>query len=277
MPLPRILLLRAGLLALTAVLSCAAQQPPAPIQDNSFLIEEAYNQEPGVIQHISTFTRLWASRDWAYTFTEEWPVPGHAKHQLSATFSVLEPGAIPSEAGAGDTLLNYRYQLHGDGESRLAVAPRLSLIVPSGRASRGRGFGGVGVQANLPASMVVTRRLVTHWNLGATLIPSAENASGDRARLAGYNLGQSVVWLAHPRFNVLMETLWTVSQAVSGPGQTVAVRSLLLSPGIRWSHNLKSGLQIVPGIGVPIGAGPSAGERGVLLYLSFEHPFRGAR
>jgi len=27
-----------------------------PIQDNSFLIEEAYNQESGVVQHISTFS-----------------------------------------------------------------------------------------------------------------------------------------------------------------------------------------------------------------------------
>ena len=29
--------------------------PPPPIQDNSFLIEEAYNQEKGVIQHIQTY------------------------------------------------------------------------------------------------------------------------------------------------------------------------------------------------------------------------------
>src|SRR5438270_5427206 len=28
-------------------------QVSAPIQDNSFLIEEAYNQTPGVVQHIS--------------------------------------------------------------------------------------------------------------------------------------------------------------------------------------------------------------------------------
>ena len=27
---------------------------------------------------------------------------------------------------------------------------------------------------------------------------------------------------------------------------------------------------------MPIGVGPSAGERGVFFYLSFEHPFRGA-
>jgi len=30
----------------------------------------------------------------------------------------------------------------------------------------------------------------------------------------------------------------------------------------------------VPGIAFPIGVGPSAGDDAVLLYLSFEHPFR---
>jgi hypothetical protein len=36
--------------------------------------------------------------------------------------------------------------------------------------------------------------------------------------------------------------------------------------------NFESGLQVVPGIGVPIGVGPSGGEYGVFLYLSLEHP-----
>jgi len=56
--------------------------------------------------------------------------------------------------------------------------------------------------------------------------------------------------------------------------QTQWTNSLLHSPGIRWSYNFMNGLQIVPGVGVPLGVGPSAGERAILLYLSFEHPFR---
>lgn len=44
------------------------------IQDNSFLIEEAYNQEPGVVQHIQLFQYLKKSKEWLYTFTQEWPV-----------------------------------------------------------------------------------------------------------------------------------------------------------------------------------------------------------
>jgi hypothetical protein len=33
-------------------------------------------------------------------------------------------------------------------------------------------------------------------------------------------------------------------------------------------------MQIVPGIAVPLGIGPSDGERSIFLYLSIEHPFR---
>jgi hypothetical protein len=47
----------------------------------------------------------------------------------------------------------------------------------------------------------------------------------------------------------------------------------VISPGVRGAINFTSGLQIVPGIAIPIGAGPSHGERGVFFYLSFEHPF----
>jgi hypothetical protein len=49
-------------------------------------------------------------------------------------------------------------------------------------------------------------------------------------------------------------------------------KSFFINPGMRFAVNCKSGLQIVPGICFPIGVGPSKGEYGVLLYLSFEHP-----
>ena len=247
-----------------------------PIQDNSFLIEEAYNQEFGVVQHINTFTRSWSTRDWIYTFTQEWPVPGLA-HQLSYTLSYVDNVSGPQSRGIGDAAINYRYQLVGSGETRLAIAPRFTLLLPTGSARFGRGFGGTGIQANIPLSWVVSKCLVTHWNLGATIVPSARNEVGAHASTAGYNLGQSFVWLARPHFNVLFETLWTGSESVVATDRTQRSHDLLLSPGIRWAHNFANGLQIVPGIGIPIGVGPSAGEKGIFLYLSFEHPFRELR
>jgi len=274
---------RCSALVLAAIVllsvSSPGQQDPAPtaapgIQDNSFLVEEAYNQNFGVVQHISSFTRSFESKDWNYTFTQEWPVPG-VRHQLSYTLVALHAGAFPdSGAGIGDIFLNYRYQLVGNGDTRVAFSPRLSVIFPTGDAIVGRGSGSFGLQTNLPLSVVVNKKLVTHWNMGATFIPNAEVTSIRRAGTAGYNFGQSFIWLARSRFNVMLETVFVRSQVVVASNRTGWTSSLFLSPGIRWAYNFKNGLQIVPGIGVPLGVGPSAGERAILLYLSFEHPFR---
>lgn len=261
--------------------SLFAQQLPSAIkagnvviQDNSFLIEEAYNQEPAVIQDISTFMRRAVSHDWSYSFTQEWPING-IKNQFSYTLIAAHSGAYPgSGAGAGDVAFNYRYQLVGSGETKVAVTPRLTLLLPSGDSHSGRGFGSVGLQTNTAASLVLHPKLVTHLNAGATWVPRDKNGQGQQASAAGYNLGQSFIWLAHPRFNVMLETVYNDMETVSAPGKTDRVKDLLISPGIRWAYNFKSGLQIVPGVAVPIGAGPTAGEKGILLYLSFEHPLR---
>ena len=85
------------------------------------------------------------------------------------------------------------------------------------------------------------------------------------------------MWLVRPRLNLLFEAVWGRTDQVDsgrGPGHTSATESLTLSPGVRLAFDLPSGLQIVPGLAVPIGVGPSSGDRGVFLYLSLEHPFR---
>ena len=248
------------------------QAAPPSISDNSFLVEEAYNQEPGVVQHISAFQLFRGADAWAYSFTQEWPLFGRT-HQLSFTLPIhrIHDGASVA-TGLGDVAVNYRFQV--TEAERLSVAPRLSLLLPTGRAKSDLGAGTLGVQVNVPASVVVASKVVTHWNAGGTITPSAKNAVGDKATTIAYNLGASLVWLARPTFNALLEIVWTREEAVTGPGRSAASDGLSISPGIRWAYNFSSGLQIVPGIAFPIGLGPSAGDDAVLLYLSFEHPFR---
>ena len=263
-----------GVLLAAVATHAGAQQPAAPlsISDNSFLMEEAYNQEPGVVQHISALQLFRGADSWAYSFTQEWPLFGRT-HQLSYTLPIQRTHNGSAVAtGLGDVAVNYRFQLAA--AERLSVAPRLSLLLPTGRAKSDLGAGALGVQVNLPASVVVARTVVTHWNVGGTVTPSAKNAVGDRATTVACNLGASVVWLARPTFNALLEIVWTREEAVTGPGRTAASDGLSISPGIRWAHNFSSGLQIVPGVAFPIGVGPSAGDDAVLLYLSFEHPFQ---
>ena len=146
-------------LALCVVAGLSILPAQAQIQDNSFLLEEAYNQEPGVVQHINTFTRFDDSDDWVYTFTQEWPAPS-LRHQLSATFPYRRlTGIGDDESGLGDVALNYRYQLLGSGEDAVAFSPRLSLLLPTGDEDRGLGAGALGYQVNLPLSVVLARNM----------------------------------------------------------------------------------------------------------------------
>lgn len=259
--------LASALLLLAPVMAKAAE---GPIQDNSFLLEEAYNQEPGVIQHISTFNRSAQTGAWAYSFTEEWPVLGQT-HQASVTFTYA--GLQGSNAsGVGDLALNYRWQAVGNGETPMALAPRLTLLVPTGDASRGLSTGGAGLQVNLPLSVMLSDHFVTHANIGGTIIPSARGSSGAYGELTTFAVGQGLVWLAHPRLNFLVELLYT-STEIGLPAGRERTETLTVNPGLRGAINFVNGLQVVPGIAVPIGIGPSRGEKGLFFYLSFEHPF----
>jgi hypothetical protein len=237
-------------LLVVALLAVRPSDRPAAAQargisDNSFLIEEAYNQERGVVQHISTWQRSLRSAAWGFTFTQEWPVATQT-HQLSYTIPVLRTG---SGSGLGDAAVNYRYQLRAD--DRLSIAPRLSMVVPTGSAARGFGTGHVGTQVNLPVSVVLAPALVSHWNAGATAVPRTPTT---------YNLGASMIWLARPTFNVMLEVTW-VEQG--------GAHDFVVNPGIRWAYNFTSGLQIVPGVAFPDG-------KSTFLYLSFEHRFKPA-
>lgn len=71
-----------------------------------------------------------------------------------------------------------------------------------------------------------------------------------------------------------MEFAYNSTESVVGAGRKEREHELLLNPGVRFAIDLPGGLQIVPGLAVPFGVGPSRGERGVFLYLSFEHSFR---
>ncbi len=240
-----------------------------PIQDNSFLLEEAYNQEYGVIQHISAF-RPFQGGSWLYTFTQEWPAPGQ-KHQLSYTVPILNVDFLDDDTGISDLVLNYRYQLSGSGETKFAVAPRFSVFLSTGDERKGLGVGGAGYQVNFPVSIVLNRQVVAHTNAGFTHIPSAKNEFEEEANSINFNVGQSFIWQISNRFNVMLESAFESVESVVGPDKTERTNALFLSPGIRWAHNFQNGLQIVPGIAFPIGIGSDT-NNSVFLYLSFEHP-----
>ena len=275
-----LLIIRVGLASLlcnsVAMAQTATLAPPPKdtprIQDNSFLVEEAYNQGRGVVQHISTFRMNRGSPAYSYTFTQEWPVGGQA-HQLSYDLPAVRGEDSQGSTGLGDVRLNYRHQLVGGDESRVAISPRLSVDLPTGDRRKARGSGSAGLETLLPVSVVVSPYLVTHLNVGVTFLPRARDLRGDVAATNAVTLAGSAIIMAHPNFNLMLETVWQNGSDVVGPQVTERNTSFVVSPGVRGAFNLASGLQIVPGIAVPLGVGPSRGERGVFFYLSFEHPF----
>lgn len=262
------LLLRGLLASIAIAASFSARADEAKkIEDNSFLIEEAYNQEAGVFQYIQSFQYSRKTKGWLYTFTHEMPLKDQT-HQLSYTVPLARVSGDETHSGLGDVALNYRYQLVGD--DTLAIAPRLSLILPTGDYKKGLGLGAVGYQLNLPVSWVVSDKWVSHWNVGATFTPKAREASGIKADLNGYNFGASAIYLQSETFNWMLEIVKNSSQSLASDGSKTWDTSSFINPGFRAAINHASGWQVVYGVGLPIGIGSSRGNNGVLLYLSFE-------
>lgn len=266
--LPPIAVLLPGLWSSSAAAGVLAQERP-PLADNSFLVEEAYNQDPGVVQHISAFSRG-DDGSWVYSFTQEWPFMGRGQ-QLSYAVPIVHG----SGTGIGDLQLNWRWQATGDPDARLAVSPRFSAIVPTGSTRQGRGAGSLGGQFALPISVRLPPAFALHANAGLTWLPRASNPAGDRTGTVSYFLGASGIWFARSRLNLLVEWIWQDNEVVTGSGgATQRDQSMFFNPGVRLGWDLSGGLQIVPGVAYTVGVGPSSGQDGLFLYLSFEHPFR---
>jgi hypothetical protein len=244
------------------------------IEDNSYFIEEAYNQEDRVVQHINNARySLVSSHDFAYSFTQEWPVFSQ-RHQISYTigFSSLNSGRV---FGFNDVILNYRYQLTSH-DAFITIAPRISLIIPTGNAKKALGTGVFGYQFNLPASKRISNSFVCHANVGYTLLPNVESAGTENTishnTYSFLNMGASTIWLVSYRTNLMLEVLYIISHEADESSGMITYGQTIISPGLRHAFDLKS-LQIVPGIAVPVLIQNNQAEFGLFFYLSFEHPF----
>jgi DtxR family Mn-dependent transcriptional regulator len=229
------------------------------IQDNSFLVEEAFNQEKGIYQNILGFNR--GNGDWQLAFTQEWPLGGQA-HQLSYTLPFGGYGVVN---GLGDAMVNYRYQLTTETDSRPAFSPRVSLILPTGGPERG--YDTLGYQVNLPFSKQ-RRDWYFHWNAGMTTYVGVPGPAGTDVSLLSPHLAASAIWRARPMVHVMLESVFESEEEPSGR------RSLFTaSPGVRLGKNIGDA-QIVLGAAVPITFSGDETEGAILLYFSYELPFK---
>jgi hypothetical protein len=204
-------------------------------------------------------------------FTQEWPVFSQ-KHQFSYTipYALVDTGG-QSDNGIGDIFLNYRYQAYFNEESLMALAPRFSLVLPTGDVTERFGDDSLGYQWNLPFSTALGDRWYVHANAGLTFLPDAGEAP--EHDLLHYNLGASAIYALSRDFHLMLEWvgLWREQHDDVGAGRHEFAS--VISPGARRAFNFANGSQLVVGLGVPIGLTGSAQDVGVFMYLSFEHAF----
>lgn len=250
------MILRPALLILAAAAAATAQTPrdrnrPFEISDNSFLVEEAFNQEAGIFQNIVLFQRP-NGREWSLELTQEWPVVTQ-RHQFSFTVpleAVKAPAAEDYDVARGTIALTYRYQLSLEESAGAAVSPRISVLIP-------RGDGDVGVQFNLPVSKQFAD-IYAHANAGFT-------ADGDtRWHLAG-----SLIYRAWPMVHLMVESVYRFDEHTSVDG---VEDGWLISPGLRAGFNLADH-QVVMGAAVPIGLMNDYDTQDFIVYISWELPF----
>lgn len=264
------------------------EEGPAHIRDNAMLVEESFNQEKGVVQHILNWVPLWGrapgvrTRDFNFAYTMELPI-GSQKHQFSFTSQFLtaleEPAGAPAtqQGGVGDLFLNYRYQLLANDDF-LWCAPRFSLIVPTGDSRFGTGLGQVGYLVNLPVSKYGDW-FDFHFNVGGTITPNVSLPMGiglpsPRHNLRGGNLGASAYWKPRTNFNLFVESLALWNEEIDDMGARQKITQLFLNPGARYAVCQFEDAEWVLGVGIPIGLTRDTPDIGIFLYLSVEHPFR---
>lgn len=244
------------------------------IMDNSYFLEESYNQEKRVVQHIFNCNYSTdGSNGLMFTFTQEWPAFGQA-HQLSYTlpYNSYNSGNI---SGLGDIMLNYRYQAFMN--DKYAFSPRLSLVLPTGKKLDGFGYGTFGAQINLPFSIRLNNSFATHINAGMTLLPGAKTIIDGKEyteNLESYFAGASLIWHASRRFNFMIEYLTNFNEIFSESGKNIKETEMIVCPGFRYSLPVESlKMEIVPGLAVPFYFNSGDVRTGVFFYISFEHDY----
>ena len=255
------------LLSLTSPVQAQQQQPfqpatePFKISDNSFLVEEAFNQEAGIFQNIFNVAR--SEQVWASTFTQEWPIASQT-HQFSYTLA----WANGERFDFGDVLLNYRYQALMEGPGRPAFSPRLSVILPT--ANDPDVGDSPGLQFNLPFSKQ-TGDVYWHWNAGMTWRPSADFGNGSENLASPFFAGSAIARLK-PMFHAMLESVLAYEDLPSIIG-TGHERLFTLSPGVRGGWDLGD-KQLILGLAVPVTWAAGGHETAAFFYVSYELPFK---
>lgn len=242
----------------------------AEIQDNSFLIEEAYNQDPGVYQFINIYQHDFKTGLYYSTLQGEIPLWSR-EHQFS--FSLPARKTAASVESLGDLSLNYRYQNYNkDGTM---VAQRFGAIVPTGKVNKNTSYNSVGFAWMQAVTFSLSNQFQMHVNLGLNMTPAARTKGySQREMLTGFTTGVGIVYKHSDKVNFLTEFLYDTQEDFDEKGDTSSNPTITINPGARFDIDLSiEKTQVVPGISFPVTVGNDEVHTGVLFYLSFEPDF----
>ena len=165
--------------------------------------------------------------------------------------------------------LHYRLQALDETASRPAFSPRVSLVIPTGDAARGRGDGSPGWEVNLPFSKQFGD-LYLHWNGGFTHLPKAQGVASDHNLLTP-RVAASGIWRVRPMFNLMLESVFEWREEIAGATTDRGYGTTVI-PGFRTGWNVGEAQAIV-GLGVPVSFASETTDTGVFGYFSYELPF----
>ncbi|MFN4946854.1 MAG: hypothetical protein ACOVOF_11070 [Chryseotalea sp.] len=244
----------------------------AGIEDNSFLIDEAFNQEKGINQYSAVFSIQ--PDELTLQYTLEMPV-AHNRHQVSICipYSISRSSQLAYH-GVNDVSLAYQYSLTNK-DDRFLLTPGFSVQIPTGDTQLNNLTGFTGINSFVAISKRVSNKLVLHGNARIGYhkkIKSVVQNTDDQQRILSFRsqtAGVSFVWLTAQRFNLLIENVFIrdVGKIQQGNYQTA---THILNPGFRTSFHTKS-TQFVFGTSCPTRfSTKSKPEMSLLFYVSIE-------
>lgn len=230
-------LLTAAILALASSVAFAAG--PSSIEDVAFFPESGWNRDGAVLQ----FNTFFSGERTAHDITQEWATSPSGRHQLSYTIPLYDE----AEPLLGDASLNYRFQLTGKAHSSYAIAPRLSLLLPTREGDDGERTGGL--QFAIPFSVAISSRLESHSSVGGSWFSGERESELALTQSFAYNLTDAVTLSVD------------AASTRSASGDTVTV----VRPGIQFAFELRGGVSVAPGVAFPTGGG-------ALFFVTMERP-----
>lgn len=208
------------------------------LTDNSFFLEEAFNQTIDTVQ----FSQDYNSLNNEFTATGEIPLKSE-EHQFSYTVG---------QGRAINPTLSYRYQ--SVNVPNALLAHRFGVVVPIEDER-------YGFEYKQALTLILNDKWMNHWNLGLFHYPRFKHRTYN-----SYNAGTSFVYYAKENLNLVFESYLESDENYE--------TGLIINPGLRAALNLEwQETQIVPGISFPISFNQETINAGVFLYLSIEPKF----